>query len=718
MTTIQFARKLSAIFHTDVAGYSRLTGEDEEGTHLLLVDYMNILAAVITAYNGRIVDAEGDNILADFPTVSEAVLGALHIQELLRKQNSELPNNRRMQFRIGINLGEIFIDSYRNRIFGDGVNVAARLETLAEPGGVCVSDSARAALANKLPLQFEYLGEQNVKNIAQPLRAYHASLRPDARLPYSITAPALISPDKHNRQSSVAIDPDVSAHERASSAIESALVDWFGIESFFQKVVTKEAARLASDDAFRQRIAKRLNRSWTEQSLFSYRSILRKWILWMRRRFGPRSGLQLRLLDFCLVYAFIYSSVFFFAGLLFLNGNTQIGGLDISVFEAKTVADSASELTLSTPLPEHYALPFLALVFFVHYFVQKLIAKFVAPNTSSAILLTTRLVSALLIGIVSGLGLGLNGFGAGLVALSATFALIHIRGIAGAGTYLLFITGCAVAVLAYVVAAAQAGDEFMIALAKVLDDLVKSDIIRFFTLWTLFPIVNAIFDYTSWRISRRMALLVVGNFKPSLNLLARLTRWKSAKQGGQLFFWQKIYTTLYWSLIDAAVAFVLLCCLAWTIGFAVELLLHLSFDAAKRLNFEHNLESLIQDPFGNEFWLTAMLITTLIPTIMHFLAVNIAMARSFEIPGHTRESWSCILLTESKNKQFFETCHQISRTLLWRKYLTRTILAAWIFAISWLFLFTIEQGRLLDWIASMARFGMGFALFGINLFES
>ncbi len=163
-------RKLAAILYADVAGYSRLTGEDEEGTHRTLRDYLDLISSNIQRHAGRVVHYAGDAILADFGTVVDALTCASVVQRELKERNSELPEERKVQFRIGVNLGDVIVD--QEEIYGDGVNVAARLESLAEPGGICISESVRVAVGNKLPLHYEFMGEQDVKNIAEPIRAY------------------------------------------------------------------------------------------------------------------------------------------------------------------------------------------------------------------------------------------------------------------------------------------------------------------------------------------------------------------------------------------------------------------------------------------------------------------------------------------------------------------------------------------------------------------
>jgi len=163
-------RRLAAIFSADVKGYSRLMGEDEEATVRTLTALRKTNAAFIEKYGGRVVDSPGDNMLVEFPSVVEAVKCAVEIQDHLREVNAGQPPGRRMEFRIGINLGDVIVDG--ERIYGDGVNIAARLESLAEGGGVCISGTVFDQVGHKLDLKWEFMGEQAVKNIARPVRAY------------------------------------------------------------------------------------------------------------------------------------------------------------------------------------------------------------------------------------------------------------------------------------------------------------------------------------------------------------------------------------------------------------------------------------------------------------------------------------------------------------------------------------------------------------------
>jgi class 3 adenylate cyclase len=170
MNTEDFKRKLTAIFSADVVGYSRLMGEDEETTVRTLNKYKQMIFGFIERHNGRVIDSPGDNVLAEFSSVVDAVRCGVQIQEDLKANNEGLPENRRMEFRIGINTGDVIQDG--DRIYGDGVNVAARIESLADPGGICLSRTAYDQVKKNLKVEYEYLGEYEVKNIDEPVRVY------------------------------------------------------------------------------------------------------------------------------------------------------------------------------------------------------------------------------------------------------------------------------------------------------------------------------------------------------------------------------------------------------------------------------------------------------------------------------------------------------------------------------------------------------------------
>ncbi|MGD9304876.1 MAG: adenylate/guanylate cyclase domain-containing protein [Desulfobacterales bacterium] len=171
-----FKRKLTAILSADVEGYSRLMGEDEEATVRTLNTYREVMTTLIQQHNGRVLDAKGDNLLAEFTSVVDAVQCAVAVQKEIKARNDPLPENRRMQFRIGINLGDVIQEE--GRIYGDGVNIAARLEGLSDPGGICISRTAFDHIESKLPYGYEFMGDQTIKNIARPVGAYRVLMEP------------------------------------------------------------------------------------------------------------------------------------------------------------------------------------------------------------------------------------------------------------------------------------------------------------------------------------------------------------------------------------------------------------------------------------------------------------------------------------------------------------------------------------------------------------
>jgi adenylate cyclase len=178
MATEDFKRKLTAILSADVKGYSHLMAEDEEATVRTITAYREVITEIVQKHRGRVVDSPGDNILSEFSSVVDAVRGAVEIQEELKVRNVELSENRRMEFRIGVNLGDVIHEE--ERIYGDGVNVAARVESLADAGGICISRSAYDQVKNKLTLGYENLGEYSVKNIAEPVRIYKVLMDPES----------------------------------------------------------------------------------------------------------------------------------------------------------------------------------------------------------------------------------------------------------------------------------------------------------------------------------------------------------------------------------------------------------------------------------------------------------------------------------------------------------------------------------------------------------
>jgi adenylate cyclase len=177
MDPYRVERKLTAILSADVKGYSRLMGDDEVATVRTLTAYREVMATLIQQHHGRVVDSPGDNLLAEFASVVDAVQCAVEIQQEFKARNAEVPEQRKMEFRIGINSGDVIVEG--ERIYGDGVNIAARLEGLAEAGGICISGIVYEQVKNKLALGYEYLGEQAVKNIAEPVRVWRVAMEPE-----------------------------------------------------------------------------------------------------------------------------------------------------------------------------------------------------------------------------------------------------------------------------------------------------------------------------------------------------------------------------------------------------------------------------------------------------------------------------------------------------------------------------------------------------------
>src|SRR3954452_7800223 len=183
-------RKLAAIFAADIAGYSRLMARDEIATLARLKACRVIIDNLIALHRGRIFNTAGDSVVADFASAVDAVQCAVAVQTAIAEENSDRAADESMQFRIGVHVGDVMVDG--DNLLGDGVNIAARLETLAEPGAICVSAAARDHIGNKLPLVFHDLGDQRVKNIAQAIRVYRVQMEKPTAQPTA----ALPLPDK------------------------------------------------------------------------------------------------------------------------------------------------------------------------------------------------------------------------------------------------------------------------------------------------------------------------------------------------------------------------------------------------------------------------------------------------------------------------------------------------------------------------------------------
>src|SRR5947207_13803075 len=207
-------RRLTAILTADVAGYSRLMGADEEGTHERLRDHLrDLIEPKIAEHRGRIVKNTGDGFLAEFPSVVDAVRCAVEMQRGMADRNTGTPPEERIEFRVGINLGDVIAEEHD--IFGDGVNIAARLEALAEPGGVLVSNTVHDHVRDRLPFAFEDLGEQQVKNIARPVRVYR--VRPGG--PHPIPPPPAGEGSAHGARVGAAEPPALPLPDKPSIAV-------------------------------------------------------------------------------------------------------------------------------------------------------------------------------------------------------------------------------------------------------------------------------------------------------------------------------------------------------------------------------------------------------------------------------------------------------------------------------------------------------------------
>jgi adenylate cyclase len=180
-TEQRVARKLRAILSADVKGYSLLMADDEVHTIETLKKYRQIMSDLVQQHSGRVVDNPGDNLLAEFSSAVDAVDCAVEVQKKLEKENARFVQDMRLQFRIGVNIGDVVQDG--DRIYGSGVNVAARIEGIADPGGVCISRNTYDHVKDKLELEFEYLGEHEVKNIEEPVRVYRVLLDSESHVP-------------------------------------------------------------------------------------------------------------------------------------------------------------------------------------------------------------------------------------------------------------------------------------------------------------------------------------------------------------------------------------------------------------------------------------------------------------------------------------------------------------------------------------------------------
>jgi adenylate cyclase len=188
-------RKLAALFAADVAAYSRLMGQDEGGTMQALTAHREVMDRLIARHRGRIANTAGDSVLAEFPSVVDAVRCAVEVQEQLREKNEGVPEERQLRFRIGVHVGDVMVRG--GDLLGDGVNVAARLQVLAEPGGIAISGAAHEYVKRAVPLAYIDLGEHPIKNIDEPLRAFAVRVAPTPVDFQTASTPKLLPiPDK------------------------------------------------------------------------------------------------------------------------------------------------------------------------------------------------------------------------------------------------------------------------------------------------------------------------------------------------------------------------------------------------------------------------------------------------------------------------------------------------------------------------------------------
>jgi adenylate cyclase len=243
-------RRLAAILAADVAGYSRLMGADEEGTHERLKALRRELVdPKIAEHNGRIVKTTGDGMLVEFASVVDAVRCAVELQQAMPERNTGVAADSRIELRIGINLGDVIIED--DDIYGDGVNIAARIEALADAGGVSVSNTVHDHVRDRLPFVFEDLGEQQVKNIARPVRVYRVRDTGAAKIPSAPAAPALPLPDKP----SIAVLPfqnmsgDPEQEYFADGMVEEIITALSRIRWLFDRLAFVSKTRITGDDA-------------------------------------------------------------------------------------------------------------------------------------------------------------------------------------------------------------------------------------------------------------------------------------------------------------------------------------------------------------------------------------------------------------------------------------------------------------------------------------
>ena len=230
MTDDGVKRKLAAILSADAKDYSRLMRDDEAMTVRTLNAYREVMTKLICQHHGRVVDSPGDNLLAEFASVVDGVQAAVAIQKELKALNAKLAVSRKMEFRIGINLGDIIEEG--DRIYGDGVNIAARLEALANPGGICISRTAYDQIEDKLPLGYEYLGEKIVKNIPKPIHAYRVLVEPEQFIKKPWAKKVAKGPQEDRTLEETFVGKPDSRRERSKGVFNTHMYIYLGVTAF------------------------------------------------------------------------------------------------------------------------------------------------------------------------------------------------------------------------------------------------------------------------------------------------------------------------------------------------------------------------------------------------------------------------------------------------------------------------------------------------------
>ena len=736
MNSGHFPRKLAAVLYADVAGYSRLTEQDEQGTHLRVLRYKRILAEQVLNKNGHVVHSEGDSLLADFFSATNALICALDVQKILARCNRELPAHRQVHFRIGLNFSEVNVDVNRQRIFGYGVNVAARLEALAEPGSVCVSQSIREAIPDTLPVQLHYMGARAVKNITQRLNAFKASPAPSKIPPQVDRQSILLEPEQLPPRTddhlsfietqpvtdllSTSIWPPAfngASLTQADELLPAPSLTRNLLTQILNKPLSRLYNRITQNPYWREQVAQTLDSTPRTTGIAVHTNFLQRWLRWSQTRFGPFRNSLWKQLDFCLLHSFVYSSLFFFIGLIFLQGDASIGELQISYLEigTETISDPNTDVQL---MPEEAGtLPILLVLFAIYAIVDRLWRR---TRTTSGRQATTQHFDALrsalwlTVSTILTLLLALNGFGAGFATLTVAVGAIFLRGMRGSG--LLFVGTSAIVILALniIVEGAEAGQPTMQSIALNLHGLSRVDVDRFLLMWLLFPVINGLFDTISWHLSRRMGLALRFG-RRSLRgvwLLHSPRAGNSADEATITRYW---LATLYWGLLDIAIALLLLAGAATIVGASLELLDYIRHDHTGFYTQDNLIEAITTDPLGRGFWLIAMLATTLIPTLLHLTAVALGLFSTLGQPIKQGERLSSVLMYGPAHPLFDLASQRAAWLQLTRIVRAVTLAGVWLALLGWIVANLLKNDSVLQLLANSLKVGQQFATLVIRL---